>query len=247
MGALQRMVGVLTSPSKTFEAIAANPGWGWVVPVLLICAGAFTIQWVCAPKYDMESAKKAQMRIMEKVTKHEMTPEEKAKFDEQFDKQAEAGKSPGRIAIGSIIIFAVILLVPGIYRGIAAAFGKTTTYRKLLAGYAYTWTVYLIPTLLTILVAWRQQSIDPNDLQFARLLKSNVGAFLDFDTTSKGLLALLSSVDVFDIWGFIVGSIAVSKMTDFTRKGAYFVVGGVWGFYILIKFCFALFYGMMSA
>jgi hypothetical protein len=39
------------------------------------------------------------------------------------------------------------------------------------------------------------------ELQTGRLLKSNVAAFLDFDTTSKPLLAILSSVDVFDIWG----------------------------------------------
>ncbi|HJQ99856.1 MAG TPA: YIP1 family protein, partial [Candidatus Polarisedimenticolaceae bacterium] len=138
------------------------------------------------------------------------------------------------------------LLVPAIYRGIAAAFGRKATYRRLLAGYAYTWTIYLIPTLLTILIVMTRSEIDPNELNYARVLKSNLAAFLDFDTTSKPLLALLSSVDVFDIWGYIVGSIAVSKMTEFTRKGAMAVVGSVWGVYIVIKVCLGAFLGMMG-
>jgi hypothetical protein len=129
-----------------------------------------------------------------------------------------------RRALNTLILVAFILLVPGIYRGIAAAFGRKATYKRLLAGYAYTWMIYFIPIVLTIFIVMSRSEIDANELNFARLLKSNVAAFLDFDTTSKPLLALLSSVDVFDIWGYIVGSIAVSKMTEFTRKGAMAVV-----------------------
>ena len=79
------------------------------------------------------------------------------------------------------------------------------------------------------------EKLDINDIQFMRVLKSNVGAFLDFETTSKALLAITSSIDVFDIWGFLVGSIALSKTTRFSKAGAMYTVGGVWMVYILLK------------
>jgi hypothetical protein len=75
-------------------------------------------------------------------------------------------------------------------------------------------------------------------------LKSNLGAFLDFDTTSKAVLAVASSIDVFDIWAFFVGSIALSKTTRFSPKAARYTVGGVWLLYILLKVVFG---GIYSA
>ena len=114
----------------------------------------------------------------------------------------------------------------------------------MLSGYAYTWSIYLIPTLLSALVAMPRDKLDASDIQFQRVLKSNVAAFMDFDSTSKVLLAILSSVDIFDIWAFFVGSIAVSKTTKFSSSSAKYVVGGVWLAYILLKVCLGGLYSM---
>jgi Yip1-like protein len=246
MGVVQRLLGVFTSPSKTFEDIAARPGWDWLVPVLLVMLGSFVLQSVALPKIDVDQAVKDQMKIVDKMTKGNLPEAKRAEIEGNTRKGIEAGKSPVRRALNTLIIVAFMLLVPALYRGIAAAMGRKATYKRLLAGYTYTWMIYLIPIVLTIFIVMSRSEVDPNELNFARLLKSNVAAFLDFDTTSKPLLALLSSVDVFDIWGYIVGSIAVSKMTDFTRKGAMAVVGTVWGLYIVIKVCLGAFLGMMG-
>jgi len=245
MGVAQRLLGVYASPSKTFEDIAARPGWDWLVPLLLIMIGSFVLQTVAIPKIDFEQATKDQMKLMERFTKN-MTEEQRAQMETRTREGMEAGKSPVRRALNTLFIGAFVLIVPGIYRGIAAAFGRKATYRKLLAGYAYTWMIYLIPIVLTILIVMTRSEVDPNELNMARILKSNVGSLLDYESTSKPLLAILSSIDIFDIWGFIVGSIAVSKMTEFTRKGASVVVGSVWGVYILIKVCLGAFAGMMG-
>jgi len=55
---------------------------------------------------------------------------------------------------------------------------------------------------------------------------------------------MTNSLDVFDIWAFVVGSIALSKTTNFTRKGAMATVGSVWLVYILIKMALA---GLLSS
>ena len=245
MGVVQRLFGVYTSPSKTFEDIAARPGWDWLLPVALIIAGFFALQSLALPKIDVDQAVKDQMKMMGRFAQN-MTDAQRAEMEKGMREGFEAQKNPARRAVGGLVILGVVLFVPALYRGISAAFGRKATYKRLVAGYAYTWMIYLIPTVLTILIVATRSEIDPNELQYSRVLKSNLAALLDFETTSKPLLGFLSSIDIFDIWGFVVGSIAVSKMTEFTRKGAYAVVGSVWGLYTLIKVCLGAFLGLMG-
>jgi hypothetical protein len=243
LGPIQRLTGVFVSPAKTFESIARKPGWDWLVPAAVLAAGVFVQQTVVVPKIDVDAAVKAQTRIVEKVTGHELSAKDRAEIERRAHEQVEAGKSPVRRGLTCLAVFIPILFVPLLYWGITAAFGGTTSYFKLLSGYAYTGVIQVIPLALSTLVAWPRATLDANEVQFQRILKSNVAAFLDWDTTNKALLALLSSLDVFDIWIFLVASIAVSKLTTFSKRGAYGVVGSVWGVYILVKVILAAVYG----
>ncbi len=243
-GALARVFGVFMSPAKTFESIARKPGWDWLVPVVLVMAASFIAQSAMLPKTDVDDAVKTQMKFIDKMAQGQMPADKRAEIEQKTRDGMEAGKSPVRRALNTLVIPVLVLLVPLIYHGVAAAFGKKTRYFTVLSGYAYTFVIQVIPTLLTAAVAFPLEKIDANDIQFYRVLKSNVGAFLDFDTTSKALLAVASSIDVFDIWAFFVGSIALSKTTKFSPSGARYVVGGVWLVYILIKVALG---GMYSA
>jgi hypothetical protein len=244
MGVVSRILGVFTSPAKTFASIAAKPGWDFVVPVLLVMAALFINQSVLLPKMDVDDAVKTQMRMVEKMGKGSIPAEKLAEIETQTRAGIERGKSPVRRALNCLFLLIPLLLVPAIYHGLAAAFGAKTRYFTVLCGYAYTMVIQIIPLLLAAVVAWPRPSLDAADIQFVRVLKSNVGAFFDFDTTNKALLAILSSIDVFDIWAFFVGSIAVSFTTRFTPKGARNVVGGVWLAYILLKVIFGLLYSV---
>ena len=242
-GPLARVIGVFFSPAKTFESIARKPGWDWLVPVVLLMVGSFIAQSAMLPKMDIDDAVKTQMKMMDKMAKG--LPEEKrAEIEEKTRASMEASSKPMRRVFNTFFLFIPILLVPAIYHGLAAAFNAKTTYLKVLSGYAYTWSIYLVPTLLSALVALPRDKLDASDIQFQRVLKSNVAAFMDFETTSKVLLAILSSVDIFDVWGFFVGSIALSKTTKFSSSAAKYVVGGVWLAYILLKVCLGGLYSM---
>jgi hypothetical protein len=236
-GALARVVGVIFSPEKTFASIARKPGWDWLVPCLLVMAAFFASQSATITKVDVDDAVKTQMKFVDKMAKGNLTPEKRAEIVEQTRQGFEKQKSPVRRALNTLFLFIPVLIVPLIYHGLAAAFGAKTRYLTVVAGYAYTQVIQIFPQLLTALVALPQEKFDASDVQFARVLKSNVGAFLDFDTTSKVILAVTSSIDIFDIWAFFVGSIALSKTTRFSPKAARYVVGGVWLAYILLKVC----------
>lgn len=243
-GALSRVIGVFFSPAKTFESIARKPGWDWLVPVVLCMAAFFVSQSATITKIDVDDAVKTQMKLVDKMAGGKLDDQKRAEIVEQTRQGFEKQKSPVRRGMNTLFIFIPVLIVPLIYHGIAASFGAKTKYLTVLAGYAYTQVIQVIPQLLTAVVAWPQEKLDASDVQFARVLKSNVGAFLDFDTTSKAVLAVASSVDVFDIWAFFIGSIALSKTTRFSPQGARYTVGGVWLAYILLKVVFG---GIYSA
>jgi hypothetical protein len=184
---------------------------------------------------DVDEAVKTQMKFIDKMSKGSLTEEKRAEIETKTREGIEAQQRPVRRGLNTLFLFIPVFVVPAIYHGLAAAFGTKTNYMKVVAGYAYTQVIYVIPALLTAVVAYPRQTIDANDINFQRVLKSNLAAYLDFDTTSKPLLAAASSIDVFDIWVFIVGSIALSKTTRFSKSGARWVVGGVWLTYILCK------------
>jgi hypothetical protein len=244
LGTFARLTGVFFSPAKTFESIARKPGWNWLVPVVLCMAAFFVSQSATVTKIDVDEAVKMQMKFVDKMAGGKMDEKQRTEIVEKTREGAEKQKSPVVRARNTLFFFIPILFVPLLYHGLAAAFGAKTKYLTVVAGYAYTQVIQVIPLLLTAVVAYPREALEVSDVNFARVLKSNLGAFLDFDTTNKALLAVASSVDVFDIWIFFVGSIALSKTTRFSPRGAKFVVGGVWGAYILLKICLG---GLYSA
>ena len=246
LGILARVTGVFFSPAKTFESIARKPGWDWLVPVVLVMAAFFVSQSATITKIDIDDAVKTQMKFVDKMAGANLDPKQREEMVEQTRLGMEKQKSPVRRGLNTLFIFIPVLIVPLIYHGIAAGFGAKTKYLTVVAGYAYTQVIQVIPQLLTAVVAWPQETLDASDVQFARVLKSNLGAFLDFDTTNKAVLAVASSVDVFDIWAFLVGSIALSKTTRFSPMGARYAVGGVWIAYILLKVVLAVLYSAFT-
>jgi hypothetical protein len=187
------------------------------------------------PKIDVDEAVAKQMRVAEKFSGGEIPAAQRDEIEKGMREGIEKQKSPFRRALTLPFVLIPIFLVPAIYHGIAAAFDKKSTYMRMVSAYSYTSLVQIVPLLLGAAVASQSERLSATDVQFGRVLKSNAAAFLDFDTTHKALLALLSSVDLFDLWGFAVGVIAVSRVTRFSVRGAALTVGGVWGAYILLK------------
>lgn len=242
-GALARLAGVFFSPAKTFESIGRKPGRDWVVPVLLLMLGVFVYQSIAGPKIDVDEAVAQQLRVTEKMMGRELPAEQREEIEQGIRQQVEGQNSPARRALTLPFILIPIFLVPALYHAIAAATGRKSTYMRLVSAYSYTQTIQLVPLLLSSLVAaLTTHKLSVNDVQFSRVLKSNAAAWLDFDSTHKAVLALLSSVDVFDIWAFVVGTIALSRVTRFSVRGAALTVGGVWAAYILLKIVLGVVY-----
>lgn len=234
MGPAARLSNVLFTPSKVFESVARKPGWDWLVPVALLLVILFVGSALTTSKLDLDAAVSQQMKVMEK-RQPGMSEEQKEKIETAIRGQMKFFTStPGRL-VSMLFLLVPIFVVPAFYHGIALAFGKGIRYMTVVAGYAYAQIPMLLYWVLSVVVTLPRDKIDVEDAQLYRLVKSNVGAFLDPETTNRALLALATSLDIFSIWGLVLTAIMVSKTTKFTLKGAFAVVGGLWGIWVLIQ------------
>ncbi len=222
-GAVARLVGVFFSPARIFESIARKPGW--VVPFAALAVCGLVGGLLIAPRLDVDALVQKQIAAAEKqgrtVTAEQMEPMRKGM--EFFIKKL----SP---LIGPVYWAVLVFMVPGIYHGLSVFLGKSGKYMAVVSAYAHVQMVQLVKAVLTVAVALPRERIDPEEM--GRLLKSNVGAFLDPEGTPAGVRALLANVDVFDLWGLALCILALTRVTRLGQGPAAGVVLGVWAVWV---------------
>lgn len=231
MGTIQRAIGVFFSPAKTFESIGRSPGWDWLVPVAITLALVLTAAFTINPKLDTDAAVKQMMKKMEENPN--ISAEQRSKLEERMRGQYESVKSGNGRFAGIAFVLIVFLLVPGLYHGVAAAFGAKTRYVTVLAGYVWAQLPQLLKGLIGFAVAMPRASIDLKEAE--TLVKSSVGAFMDPQTSNAALRALCTQIDLFEIWGLVLGSIMLSRCTRLSKNTATVTVVSLWLLWTLIK------------
>lgn len=232
MGAFARVVNVFFSPGKTFESIARKPTF--VIPLVLVVLSAGLAGFAITSKLDTDAVVEQSIQQAEEQQGRELTEEER-------DRTEKVIRFMLPIQGGVIALFSVlaVLLVPSLYHLIAMASGKATRWAAVFSAYLHVQMIHVLKGLAFTGVAFGQSGeIDQQGLQ--QLLKSNVGAFLDPETTNRAALAFLSQVDIFEIWALIVGVIALTKVTRFKTGGAVAVVGGLWILWVVLTSLLAM-------
>jgi Yip1-like protein len=231
MGTIQRLIGVFFSPSKTFESIGRSPGWDWLLPVAIMVAMLVTAAFVINPKLDTDAAVKQTMKKMEENPN--ISAEQRVKIEERVRGQFESVKSGNARFIGVAFVLISFLFVAGVYHGVAAAFGASTRYVTVLAGYVWAQLPQIVKGLIGFAVAMPRDSIDLKEAE--TMVKSSVGAFLDPQTTSAAIRAVATSIDLFEIWGIVLGSIMLSRCTRLSKNTATITVVSLWLIWTLVK------------
>jgi hypothetical protein len=183
------------------------------------------------PKLDTDAAIKDTMKRIE--ARGNIPEAQRKQIQERVEKQFNMVKSGWVRFLGPAFVLIPLLLVPLLYLGIAKAFGAAKTYLPLLAGYAYCQVPQLLKVLVALGVCYPRESIDLNDAE--RIVKSSVGAFLDAETTSKPLMTFMTSIDLFEIWGLVLGSMMVARSTRLSKNASTITVVSLWLVYVLFK------------
>ncbi|MFY9802373.1 MAG: YIP1 family protein [Candidatus Acidiferrales bacterium] len=225
-----RMFGVIFSPKPTFESIAKRPTWALPLIIFVFVGFAATtvitqrVGWRAVIDREIASSPKAQQRL-------EQLPPEKR--DQALNGQAK---------ITPYIVYAINVLFPFVGAVIVAAVlllafnvigGARINFKTSLAVVAYSWIPLLIAGLLGILILFLK---DPSTVDVKNLVASNPGALLP-DDSSKALVSLLSSLDLFSFWTMILMAVgycaADPKKISFAK--ALGMVVAVWLLFVMVK------------
>lgn len=226
-----KMIGIITSPSDTFEKIAKFPPKtsDWFIPVLILCIVVALTQILVMTNPEIAfQAKQKQMEAIQKnfdeaVASGRMTRQQ---ADEQMDVISERMGSMGAITyvfqtLGIfLVIFIFFFIICGIYFLLSKfALKGEGTYASALVADGLISYIGIIHIILAAILS----------LAFGRLMREvSLASLMDID---KSTIAgwLLAKVDPLSIWAYSVLSIGLAKMFKSQSTGKYFVmVFGLW-------------------
>lgn len=208
-------IDIFYAPSQVY-ARRAGSGFGipMLVVTLLITALAFANAGVMQPIMDAEFARSSAAAMRQNP---QLTPEMMAKgraFGEGIAKY------------GTIIFMPVGMFLTGLLLWLV---GKIFDARESLAAAIMVAAYAFVPRILEgVLAGVQGLLLDPSSLNGRFKLSLGLGRFLDPDTASPVLLALLGRVDVFTIWVTVLLAIGLSVTGRIPRSRAAMAAAIVW-------------------
>jgi len=240
-----KIVGIFTEPAITYQKIAnfRPKVVDWLVPILLmfIVVSISNILVMRNPeiKYQVkqQSMEKVNKDLTEQVQAKKITPEQADQQREMVEKQFSMMDSP----IGMVISFVstviigliVVLIIVGYFYLVTKFVLKGEgTYTHALVANGMTAYIGIISIILAAILS----------LFFGRhMMDISVASLMN---TEKGTLVyyILSKLDVFTIWAYIVLSIGLAKMfKSVDLKKYYILVFGSWIGWSLVFFILSQF------
>jgi len=199
LNAIQKILGVFFSPTKTFKSIARKPGW--IVPVVIIVLVTIIISIVANPI--LLPLRKD--RMLERMEQRGATREQMADMSDSIDSSAKFGFILGTIKL----IIKLLLLTSVVWFVGKVILGKGATFKKVLSVYSYSYLPWVFGVVLVVILMVIQKSPD---------IHFSLATFLPGDQSDKFIYNLLQSVGVFSIWHFVVLAIGFSVIHQISFK-----------------------------
>ena len=187
------LVNIIMEPSKVFEHIKEKDDW-WI-PFVLFVIVTWVFLWISGPALARITAQKmAEMGV-----------------DREIPKFVEFIKYLGA-PIGTLVMW---LIVSTLLWFLTNSFGADWNYIKALDLYAYSNVVQVIRSVLSVIILLIRGI--PNIMTF-KDLNVATGLNLLFSPENPRLYALVSGIEVFTIWQFILIAYGVSEITGISKK-----------------------------
>jgi Yip1 domain len=221
-----RMFGVLFSPQKTFESIARRPTW--LAPVIVGCLVSIGVVSLFGNRVGWRGFFEKQMAGSSAF--------QQLPVDQQQQRlNATLKYGPKAVYVQVVIapfLFALVVAAVflGLFNGLA---GTRLNFKTSLGIVSYGGMPNVIGGLLGVVVLLLK---DPATIDLQNLVASNAGAFAS-SHSSKGMVALLTTLDLFSFWAMILMAIGYSaaapKKLSFARAFAW--VFSMWAIYVLVR------------
>jgi len=221
-----RITGVFFSPKATFEDIVRKPTW--VLPVVLLTLFSLGVSFAINQRINWREFMSQQI---------EKSPQAASMSAEQKEQRIEGGAKfspPFTYAIGLlgpiIGMLVVALVMWGAYNLLG---GANTDFGTSFAITAHAFMTGLLSSLLFIVVLYLKPY---GTVDLENPVATNLAAILQ-DDSSKVLVALLKSIDVFTIWTLILLAIGFAATNPKKLRGgkAFTIAFSVWAAYVVCR------------
>lgn len=219
-----RLVGVLFSPTSTFEAIRRRPTW--LLPLVVLVLLGTVAGYLIGQRLDWES-----------VALEQTQQSGRQLSQDQIEASIEITEKVGPVMViaGPMVFGPLAYLVMALVFWVGLKLlGGELGYKASLATTLHGLLPNAISAVLLIPVILSRGELGITEVNAGTVLASNAGAFAP-EETGKGMLALLSSIDVFSLWSLALLTIGFSVVAGVSRAKSASVVIGLWVVYILFK------------
>lgn len=222
--ALSRVVGVFTSPRETFADIGARPSW--VVPLVIIIVVQLCFMVLVGQHIGWE---KVVTQQMDKNSQAQNMSQEQRDQAIQMGTKFAAGMGYAGVIIGVPVVMA---LMAGVLMLTMSMVGGRFNFKQSFAIVTHASLVGVVAGILGMIVMFLKP-VEDFDIQ--NPLAFNLGAFMP-DGTSKALVSLASSIDLFSFWSIWLLATGYSAASGRLKFGkALIAVVIPWAVYVLIK------------
>ena len=221
---IARVVGVLFSPARIFEAIRERPTW--LLALLAVVIISVVGSYLVTSKLDVEE-----------VVRDSIADSGRQLSEEQIEQAIDIQEKLMPIfGIAGPLLFypAACLLMALIIWVVLKMLGGDFPYKTSFATTVHGMIPNGVGGLLTIPVAMSRGELGYEEVKTGSILASNLGHFAS-EGTSKAVAAVMNSIDVFSIWSLVLLTIGYAVVARVSRGKAAAVVVGLWVVYILIK------------
>ncbi len=215
---------VFYQPGKLFSSLE-NRRAAWVAPLLLGVLFLTAASVTAIRMIGMETI------IRQQLQNTRLSPE-------QMQTAMDRANSPAirYVSYASPVVAGIlsILFIAGLLTIFALIGSKQPKFSTNFSMVALAFLPYrLVVSLMTVLVVMVTQ--DRSGLDINNLLATNVGAFMDKDTMSKGLYTLLSAFDILTFAEIGLLSYGFAKVNRTSIAFGLFAVLSLWFVYVLIR------------
>ena len=215
-----RIVDTFIAPSKTFTDLRRSASW-WA-PWLLIAVSAALFAYAMGKQVGFEQISKSQVEHSKRAEQFDKLP-----ADQQAAQLRISGKiiafftyfSPFLILlyalIGTLVLWLTFKLI----------LGAETTFGQAYAITMYAWLPGVIGGILGTISLFAGSN--PEGFDINNPVGTNVGYYLDPETTGKFVRAMASSLDVFTIWTIALVGIGYA-CTSKVKASTAIIVVAVW-------------------
>jgi len=224
---LQRLVGVYVSPGATFADIARKPDF--IAPLVAGIVAAVVVTETLLARMGAERI--VRQSIEQSSRASSMTPEQMQQAVEQGAKFTSVFMH----LIGVVAPPIVMLIVAGLGLLIMnAIFGSQLKFKTAFSVACYANLVNVLGSVVALVMILLA---DPETFNAQNPMPTNPGFFLNPRETSKPLMSLLSSLDLFTLWAMVLLGIGFSAAADRKVKPmtVFLCYLGLWAVWVLAK------------